>query len=55
MIKPNGISNETLAAMLRAMCATGICATSKEQEYLREAADRLEDKDEDRENEMRGV
>ena len=43
IMKPKGISNETLAAMLRTMCATGICATNKEREYLREAADRLEE------------
>ena len=43
IMKPKGISNETLAEMLRTMCATEICATNKEREYLQEAADRLEE------------
>lgn len=37
------ISDKELAAMLRAICATGICPSRNEKEYLREAADRLEE------------
>ena len=39
------LTNEELANMLRIICATGICPTSEEVEYLQEAADRLEDKE----------
>ena len=42
-MKPKEISNETLAAILRAMCSTGICPTEDEKAYLLEAAERLED------------
>ena len=43
MEKVKEIPNETLAAILRAICSTGICPTEKEKAYLREAAERLED------------
>ena len=36
------ISNEGLAAILRAIAATGICPSRDDKEYLNEAADRLE-------------
>ena len=43
MEKVKEIPNETLAAILRAICATGICPTEDEKAYLLEAAERLED------------
>ena len=50
-MKPKELSNETLAAILRAMCATGICPTEDEKAYLLEAAERLENiSEEDRNN-----
>ena len=42
-MKPKELSNETLAAILRAMCSTGICPTENEKAYLLEAAERLEE------------
>lgn len=42
-MKPKELSNETLAAILRAMCSTGICPTEDEKAYLLEAAERLEE------------
>ena len=41
------ISNEGLAAILRAMTVTGLCPSRDEKEYLFEAADRLENMDEE--------
>ena len=41
------ISDEELAAMLRAICVTGICPSRNEKEYLQEAAERLEKRIED--------
>lgn len=41
------VSNEGLASILRAMAVTGVSPTSDEREYLFEAADRLEDEDEE--------
>lgn len=50
-MKPKELSNETLAAILRAMCSTGICPTEYEKDYLIEAARRLENiSKEDRNN-----
>lgn len=36
------LSNEDLANILREMKVTGICVSRKEEEYLNEAANRLE-------------
>ena len=36
------LSDEAIANMLRAMCITGICPSHDEKEYLQEAAQRLE-------------
>jgi len=48
-MKPKGISNEGLAAILRAIAFVGRL-DHDEREYIREAADRLEEKgDEDEE------
>ena len=41
------IPNEGLAAILRAIAATGICPSRDDKEYLNEAADRLEYMDEE--------
>ena len=45
-MKARDLSNEDLAAILRSICVTGICPSRDEKEYLREAADRLEQKPE---------
>lgn len=52
-MKPKELSNETLAAILRAMCSTGICPTQYEKDYLIEAARRLEMKGEESEKDER--
>lgn len=52
-MKANELSNETLAAILRAMCSTGICPTQYEKDYLIEAARRLETKGEKSEKDER--
>ena len=52
-MKPKELSNETLAAILRAMCSTGICPTQYEKDYLIEAARRLEMKGEKSEKDER--
>ena len=46
-MNPKELSNEELAAILRAMCSTGICPSQNEKEYLQEAAERLEKRIED--------
>ena len=43
------IDNEALASKLRLMCATGICPSQREEKYLQEAADRLEEGEQDAE------
>jgi chromosome segregation ATPase len=42
MITKMKMMNEDLAAILRTMCVTGICPSQYEEEYLKEAANRLE-------------
>ena len=42
MITKIKMTNEDLAAILRTMCVTGICPSQYEEEYLKEAANRLE-------------
>lgn len=41
-MRAKDLSNEELASILRCLCATGICPSRDEKEYLQEAADRLE-------------
>lgn len=41
-MRAKDLTNEELANILRLICATGICPTSDEIEYMHEAADRLE-------------
>lgn len=42
-MRAKDLSNEELASILRCLCATGICPSRDEKEYLQEAADRLEE------------
>ena len=41
------MTNDELAQAIRAMVLTGICPSRQEKEFLEEAADRLERRDED--------
>ena len=44
-MKVKDLTNEELAALIRALKITGICPSSAEREILEEVAERLEDMD----------
>lgn len=54
-MRAKDLSNEELASILRCLCATGICPSRDEKEYLQEAADRLEEGGQEYGNVLCGV
>jgi len=48
------LSNEELAALLRALCVTGLCPSRFEKEFLEEAATRLEGAEHEKKGVLQG-